>query len=148
MHMCIVSKQKMMESYVIVSFYFVLQTISLFLLSAYFKVLQRFPAVALISLLMYVGCYQVLALWCLHFYSSEWCSCTTGKISVCFSVKLVIYYLFSYIEFWRGREKCNFLYKVAIICYCIFLSVAELNSGCVSNLYCIMNVLLGIFWTN
>nr|XP_017251443.1 PREDICTED: D-xylose-proton symporter-like 3, chloroplastic isoform X2 [Daucus carota subsp. sativus] len=33
-------------------------TISLFLLSAYFKVLQRFPAVALISLLMYVGCYQ------------------------------------------------------------------------------------------
>ncbi|KAK1396802.1 D-xylose-proton symporter-like 3, chloroplastic [Heracleum sosnowskyi] len=33
-------------------------TISLFLLSAYFKVLQGFHSVALISLLVYVGCYQ------------------------------------------------------------------------------------------
>jgi hypothetical protein len=37
---------------------FVLQALSLFLLSAYYKFLGGFPLVAVAALLLYVGCYQ------------------------------------------------------------------------------------------
>lgn len=37
---------------------FVLQALSLFLLSAYYKILGCFPLVAVAALLLYVGCYQ------------------------------------------------------------------------------------------
>lgn len=38
------------------------QALSLFLLSAYYKFLGGFPLVAVASLLLYVGCYQVKSL--------------------------------------------------------------------------------------
>lgn len=41
------------------SFFHLPQTLSLFLLSAYYKFLGGFPLVAVASLLLYVGCYQV-----------------------------------------------------------------------------------------
>lgn len=39
-----------------------MQTVALFLLAAYYKVLSAFPFVAVGALLLYVGCYQVGAL--------------------------------------------------------------------------------------
>ena len=39
-----------------------MQTVALFLLAAYYKVLSGFPYVAVGALLLYVGCYQVGAL--------------------------------------------------------------------------------------
>lgn len=41
------------------SFFSLPQALSLFLLSAYYKFLGGFPLVAVASLLLYVGCYQV-----------------------------------------------------------------------------------------
>lgn len=41
------------------------QALSLFLLSAYYKFLGGFPLVAVASLLLYVGCYQVKSLFLL-----------------------------------------------------------------------------------
>lgn len=49
------------------SFFYLPQTLSLFLLSAYYKFLGGFPLVAVASLLLYVGCYQVKL-----FYFGSW----------------------------------------------------------------------------
>lgn len=51
------SLSKKLNTFVL--YFFLLQTLSLFLLSAYYKFLGGFPLVAVGALLLYVGCYQV-----------------------------------------------------------------------------------------
>lgn len=51
------------------SFFGFPQALSLFLLSAYYKFLGGFPLIAVASLLLYVGCYQVTISFLGYWYS-------------------------------------------------------------------------------